>query len=165
MTAPSTVDATAFRRFLGRWPTGVTILTAGVAGQPVGCTVSTLMCASYDPPVLVASLARSSRTLEAIRGGGAFGVNLLPWDRRELAERFARAPLEARFDGVRYTVRHGVPILAGAAGTAVCVLRDLVPVADKVLLIGEPAECDDDDAARMPLILLDRRPHRPATDD
>jgi flavin reductase (DIM6/NTAB) family NADH-FMN oxidoreductase RutF len=155
------MDPKAFRQFLGRWPTGVTILTSSAAGQPVGCTVSTLIGASYHPPLLVASLARTSSTLAACRELGRFGVNLLPADRHELVDRFATAPLAVRFDGVGHSLRDGVPILADAVGTAVCTVRELIPLAGNVLLVGEPVDCEHD-ATRAPLVLLGRAAHRPS---
>jgi flavin reductase (DIM6/NTAB) family NADH-FMN oxidoreductase RutF len=158
-TGPSGQPVGAFGQIMNRWPTGVTVVTTTDGGQPAGCTVSTLLCASFDPPLVIASLAGSSGTLRAIRTSGTFGINVLGWEHRHLSQQFAGRPPGDRFRGVRYTLQHRVPILTDAVASAVCAVHDLFPVADHVLLVGRPTDWTQHTAG-SPLVLLGRQPHQ-----
>jgi flavin reductase (DIM6/NTAB) family NADH-FMN oxidoreductase RutF len=149
----------AFRRFLARWPTGVTILTTGTPGGPAGCTASTLLRASTDPPLLAVALAAGSGTLAAVRERARFGLSVLGWQQRELADRFATAPWDERFAGLAYRWSNGVPLLDRAVSTAVCVLRDTLPVGDHVLVVGEPIDWVPGPAAPL-LVRVGGHSHR-----
>jgi flavin reductase (DIM6/NTAB) family NADH-FMN oxidoreductase RutF len=141
-----------FRAFLSRWPSGVTVVTATRHGRSVGCTASALLPVSVTPALLLLSLSASSSTLQAIRIAGVFGVNVLSRQQRHLSHRFARLPQHERFTGVDHTLQDGVPILAGAAATAVCAVQDEHPAADHVLLVARPTWCRP--GRSQPLVLL-----------
>jgi flavin reductase (DIM6/NTAB) family NADH-FMN oxidoreductase RutF len=124
----------------------------------MGCTASALLPVSVTPALLLLSLSASSSTLQAIRIAGVFGVNVLSRQQRHLLHRFARLPQHERFSGVDHTLQDGVPILAGAAATAVCAVEDQHPVADHVLLLARPTWCRP--GLGQPLVLLRGPPDR-----
>jgi flavin reductase (DIM6/NTAB) family NADH-FMN oxidoreductase RutF len=150
------VPETDFREFMRHWPTGVAVVTTAGPNGPVGCTVNALMSLSVEPPLLVVSFGEDSRTLEAIRRTDVFGASILAAAQRDLSERFATCAREERFTGLELRVEHGVPLLAGAAAQMVCVVQQLEPIADHVLVVGAPVwQSVDPDLA--PLLS-----HRPA---
>jgi flavin reductase (DIM6/NTAB) family NADH-FMN oxidoreductase RutF len=109
-----------FRDVIGRFASGVTVITATHEGRPVGTTASAVTSLSVEPPMILICLNKSSATGAAIRASGRFAVNILGEEHADLAARFAsKAP--DRFEGVRIVPgAGGVPLLDGALATLEC---------------------------------------------
>lgn len=116
-----TDTATDFRRSLGCFATGVTIVTAPtVEGPPIGMTVSSFNSVSLDPPLILFSIAHTARSLEELRRAPAFAVNVLAADQIELSNRFAR-PSDDKWVGIEFEPGHGgAPLFPGSAGSFEC---------------------------------------------
>jgi flavin reductase (DIM6/NTAB) family NADH-FMN oxidoreductase RutF len=127
-----------FRHLMACWTTGVAVVTSSAGGQPVGCTVNALASVSLHPPLLLVSLATGGRTLDAVRGLGRFGVNVLSATREDLAGHFAQAGAVDRFAGCEYAWVLGVPLLEDVVTSTVCVINREVTVADHMLVVAEP---------------------------
>src|SRR5579862_5614416 len=85
------VTATRFRETMSHFATGVTVVTSvGPDGEPVGTTASAVSSLSLDPPLVLVCFDRASLTLAAVRGHGAFVVNVLAAPQRHLSANFAR---------------------------------------------------------------------------
>ena len=98
------MDPTLFRQMLGRFATGVTVLTVQASdGRPHGMTASTLTSVSLEPPLVLVCVDHSARMHPLITGARQFVVNVLAADQEELSRRFAD-PHDDRFDGVRYRI-------------------------------------------------------------
>lgn len=82
------MDDRAFRDCLGRFATGVTVVTCDVDGEPHGATVNAFTAVSLDPPLVLASLARQAKACRHL-SGRPFTVNVLRADQAEIALRFA----------------------------------------------------------------------------
>jgi hypothetical protein len=88
------VSATEFRHAMGHFVTGVTVITSLTAdGSPVGTTANAVTSLSLDPPLVLVCFDLDSQTLRAIRGRGAFAVNVLAAAQRHLSANFARRGL------------------------------------------------------------------------
>ncbi|HZR48592.1 MAG TPA: flavin reductase family protein [Streptosporangiaceae bacterium] len=146
------VTSSGLRQFMRNWPGGAAIVTACRDGHPAGCTVTAFFSVSLNPPLVLISLSRQSRTLSAIAEHGAFGVNVLSWRHRGLAGRFAE-PHTDRFADVPYRLQDSVPILEDAMAALVCELEQLFPAADHTLVLGRPQwyVCDD---SQDPVVLF-----------
>ena len=126
-----------FRTVMGRFPTGVTVVTAMSADGPVGMTANAVTSLSLDPLLLIVCFDNGSRTLPVVRGAGRFGVNVLAVGQDELAQRFAgKLPEPEKFAGVAYTLDDGVPVVEGAHAWLGCDLQQLVPGGDHTIGIG-----------------------------
>lgn len=123
---------------MAAWPSGVAVVTAAVGGRPCGCTVTAVTSVSANPPLLLVSLGTASRTLDAIRHTGRFGVCVLSTRQRHLARSFATGEPAERFAGVAYDWVLGVPVLRGTVTGAVCAVEHNLDVADHVLVTGGP---------------------------
>jgi 3-hydroxy-9,10-secoandrosta-1,3,5(10)-triene-9,17-dione monooxygenase reductase component len=136
--APSPTPA-EFRRFMGRWATGVTVVTAHDGEVDAGLTVNAFLSVSLTPPSVLVSLTQEVDTLPVIERSGWFGVSFLAADQREWSERFARTdPPAAKFRGVGiHRAPHGSPLLDGTLGGLECRVVTRTPAQDHVLLIGE----------------------------
>ncbi|MCX4469267.1 flavin reductase family protein [Micromonospora sp. NBC_01655] len=146
------VSGPELREFMRNWATGVAVVTSRLAGRPVGCTVNAFTSVSLRPPLLLVSLARTSRTLTAITAEGGFAVNLLDRRQRDLADRFATATGD-RFAGVAHRTVDGLPLLDGAMAVAVCAVTQFIGAADHMLVLGSPYWCEAGDDADPALFL------------
>src|SRR5271167_5089481 len=93
-------DSREFRSALGAFTTGVTVVTAvGPDGARVGVTANSFNSVSLDPPMVLWSLARSSRSLAAFQSADHWVVHILAADQEALSNRFARSG-DDKFSGV-----------------------------------------------------------------
>lgn len=148
----ATVERTRrFRDALGRFATGVTIVTTlDPAGRPVGLTANSFNSVSLDPPMVLWSLARRSRNLAVFERCGRYAINILALDQRQLADRFAR-PVEDRFAGVDWAPGVcGMPLLAGVTAAFECLNETRVDGGDHVVFLGRVEAFDEAD--RTPLL-------------
>ena len=154
MTSTSTVEARGLRDVLGRFPTGVAVVTTSHQGRFVGLTVNSFTSLSLTPPLVLWCLGRDSRCHPAFTAAEQFAVNVLAADQRHLAARFA-GPGDRFRDTATHRDRSGLPLLAGSVAFLVCRTRQLVPAGDHVIVIGEVG---DHHATREPaLVFMDGR--------
>jgi flavin reductase (DIM6/NTAB) family NADH-FMN oxidoreductase RutF len=151
--AVADISAAEFRHAMGHFATGVTVVTSvGADGAPVGTTASAVSSLSLDPPLVLVCFDRSSQTLRAIRGHGAFVVNVLAEPQRELSARFARRGFAAAWDGVRH--RRGLtgsPRINGVLAVLDCTVEYRLPGGDHEIIVGRVREAETGDRA-APLV-------------
>ena len=127
-----------FRSLAASLPTGVSVITTdGAEGEPLGMTCGTVCSLSCAPPLLLACVSLSSRTLTALRSRGSFVVNVLSADGSGLASRFAGSAGD-KFAGVQWgRGKHGLPVLReGTVAHAECELYQVVSAGDHAIVIG-----------------------------
>jgi flavin reductase (DIM6/NTAB) family NADH-FMN oxidoreductase RutF len=142
VTSPAD-PARAFRDTIGRFPTGVAIVTAIGSDGPAGMTTNAVTSLSLDPLLLIVCFERRSRTLDVVRATRRFGVNILRAGDEELARVFASKRVgPEKFEaltGHRWSRAHGVPVLDRALAWVACELRELLPGGDHEIGVGEVA--------------------------
>ena len=133
--------ARVFRDTIGRFPTGVTIVTSIGRDGPAGMTTNAVTSLSLDPLLLIVCFERSSRTLEVVRASRRFAVNVLRAGDEELAAVFASKRVgPEKFEVLtdrRWSEAHGVPVLDRALAWVACELRELLPGGDHEIGVGE----------------------------
>jgi 3-hydroxy-9,10-secoandrosta-1,3,5(10)-triene-9,17-dione monooxygenase reductase component len=128
----------AYRDTIGRFASGVTIVTTTGPDGPAGMTTNAVTSLSLDPLLLLVCFELRSRTLAAVRASERFAVNILRKEDEELAHVFAsKRVARKKFESVTHVATHGVPVLDGALAWIVCSLRELHPGGDHVIGIGE----------------------------
>jgi flavin reductase (DIM6/NTAB) family NADH-FMN oxidoreductase RutF len=133
-TEPSrSIDPTTFRRVMGRFATGVAVVSFLRDGQATGMTVNSFMSVSLDPPLVLISVRRASVFVKHMRVGGRCGINILSEQQRKLGPHFANHP-EKDVD-VRFEVHEGTPLLAGSLAQMVARVIDIYPAGDHLLFI------------------------------
>ncbi len=144
-------DAREFRNALGRFATGVTIITARDAdGMFFGVTANSYNSVSLDPPLVLWSLARSSGSFEKFMACEAFAVHVLTADQEELAMRFATRRREDRFADLQPGEGYGgIPLLDGCAARFECSMQQRVDGGDHVIFLGRVVGFDHRDAAPL----------------
>jgi len=113
-------DLDGFRRCLGEFATGVTVITTCLAGDRFGLTSNSFSSVSLDPPLVLWSIRRASQSFAAFEACPHFVVNVLAADQRDLSQRFAKSG-PGKFDGV--DCREGLggaPIIADVAASFEC---------------------------------------------
>jgi 3-hydroxy-9,10-secoandrosta-1,3,5(10)-triene-9,17-dione monooxygenase reductase component len=154
---PLPEDASSrFRAAVGRFATGVCVITSHSEGGPTGLTLNAFASLSLDPLLVVVCFDKTSRTLAAARRFGRVGVNVLAADQDELARRFAgKGTEEEKFAGVAWRERDGVPALDGAVAWLAGPLRELLPGGDHLIGVIEAEQFDAGDGE--PLVFCDGR--------
>jgi 4-nitrophenol 2-monooxygenase / 4-nitrocatechol 4-monooxygenase, reductase component len=118
--APSELDQNVFRDVIGRFASGVTVISTLRSDADLGTTASAVSSLSMDPPMLLICMNRTSETGQAILEAGRFVVNILGEDQAEIAKRFASKGAD-KFAGVE--VERGIgglPRIARALGHLEC---------------------------------------------
>ena len=148
------VSAAEFRHAMGYFATGVTVITSiGADGEPVGTTASAVTSLSLDPPLVLVCFDLGSVTLRAIRGHGAFVVNVLAAAQRQLSANFARRGLAAAWDGVRH--RHGPtgsPRLEDVLAIMECTVERALPGGDHEIIVGRVRHVQTSASPAGPLV-------------
>lgn len=135
---PVPFQADAFRDLLGRFATGVTVLTTRDAdGRDRGMTVSALTAVSLDPPLVLACIGHDASIADAVAAASHFGLSVLAADQEALSLHFAD-PNTDRFDGVpcsRGVI--GVALLDGAIAHLECRIHARHDDGDHTIVVGE----------------------------
>lgn len=88
----ATLDAAQFRRAMGKFATGVTVVTFEHQGKPAGMTANAFMSLSVDPPMILIAARSQSRFAQSIARGDSFGVSFLDKEQEALSRHFGGQP-------------------------------------------------------------------------
>ncbi|TDE35446.1 flavin oxidoreductase [Antarcticimicrobium sediminis] len=143
MSKPA-IDPKAFRRALGNFATGVTIITACAPdGTKVGVTASSFNSLSMDPPLILWSSMKTARSCAVFEAATHFAVNILASDQMEMSNHFARQQ-EDKFAGVAHEDGlGGAPIFPNCAGRFQCEAYDRLDGGDHWIFVGRVIAFDD----------------------
>ena len=129
-------DARQFRDVLGRFASGVTVVTSMSGDTPVGMTCQSFCSVSLSPPLVLFCPAKTSRAWPAIRQAGFFCVNLLAADQSEISNGFAMRG-EDKYAGVAWSpAKTGAPLLDGVVGYVDCTIERVHEAGDHYVVIG-----------------------------
>lgn len=139
--AEAAVDPGSFRRVMGRFATGVTVVTTEVEGEIFGMTANAFMAVSLHPPLCAVSIGRSARIHARLSAAGFYGVSFLREDQQHLSNHFAGR----RLGGLHPEFRHvcGAPVLARALAVVVADLEDTWDCGDHTFFIGRTRFVED----------------------
>ena len=152
------LDPGAFRRVLGHFATGVTVLTARSGPVVHGMTANAVASASLEPLLIVCAIDRRARMLELIGTGGRFAVSILASGREGLARRFAGGPgpSDADREVIRFwpTGPDEPPIVVGAMAALRCDVERQYEAGDHVLVLGRVTELYGSAGREEPLVFF-----------
>lgn len=131
------------REVMRHWVTGVSVVTAELDGKIHGMTVGSLVSVSIDPPRIIVTLAKLTRTHKMVSETGLFGVTLLAADQQSVADRFAGVIPD---DGDRmaglailHLAQH-IPVIANGLGNLACKVVHTYEMPNSTLFVGEVLE-------------------------
>jgi flavin reductase (DIM6/NTAB) family NADH-FMN oxidoreductase RutF len=139
--AASEIDPLLFRRVMGRFVTGVTVITAEANGVTRGMTANAFMSGSLHPPLCIVSVARRAHMHDHLAAAGRFGVNMLSSSQEHLSPHFAGRPIPD-FD-VAFTRVGGIPVLADSTAWITADVAATHPCGDHTIVIGHIREMAD----------------------
>jgi flavin reductase (DIM6/NTAB) family NADH-FMN oxidoreductase RutF len=164
------IDPASFRRVLGRFCTGVTVITSLGPGGPLGLTCQSFSSLSLDPPLILFSPARTSTTWPKMREIGRLCVNILAEEHSQVSIQMSRSAAD-KFAGVRWEETPlGSPRLAGAVAWLDCALEAEHDGGDHTIVVAAVHSLSADPTAR-PLLYYqgqytalpaDAQPSRPS---
>jgi 3-hydroxy-9,10-secoandrosta-1,3,5(10)-triene-9,17-dione monooxygenase reductase component len=135
--SPAAPDPRSFRDALGRFATGVALVTAAPDGEPAGLIVNSLASVSLEPPLVSFNPSRGSLTWSRMRRTGRFGVNVLGRRHEPFAIRAIPAGAD-RFAGLDWELgRSGAPLLKDALACLECEIVAEHPAGDHWIVVGQ----------------------------
>ncbi|WP_461536473.1 p-hydroxyphenylacetate 3-hydroxylase reductase component [Spongorhabdus nitratireducens] len=151
MTQATEFDSTAFRRALGNFATGITVITATAPnGDKVGVTANSFNSVSLDPPLILWSIDKRSGSYPVFKEATHFAVNILAADQMHLSNHFAR-PSEDKFAGIDYETGFGkAPLLPDCSAVFQCENHEIIEGGDHWIMIGKVVAFED--VGRSPLL-------------
>lgn len=139
-----------FRNALGRFATGVTVVTALAAdGEPIGVTISSFNSVSLDPPLILWSLSLQSPNLEAFRNASHYAVNVLASGQQALSDRFASRRSDRFADLPRHVGQAGVPLLDACCAWFECSHEAHYAGGDHLIFVGRVEHFAQGEAAPL----------------
>jgi len=155
-----TVDVKRYRAVMGRFVTGVTVVTSMVQTQagmhPWGTTVNAFTSVSLDPPLVLVCIGRERSIHDVIAAVGRFAVNILAEESQGLSDCFAGAPSELPRSGFCAAAYHpgrtGVPILEAAVAHVECVVEQVLEAGDHTIYLARAVELGASDVHPLPLL-------------
>ncbi|MBS3017456.1 p-hydroxyphenylacetate 3-hydroxylase, reductase component [Comamonas sp. PE63] len=134
----ATFDPKDFRRALGMFGTGVTIVTTRAEnGEPVGITANSFNSVSLEPPMVLWSLAKNARSLPVFQSASTWNVHILSNEQEALSNRFARVG-EDKFSGLPLDSEEAhAPLLQDCSARFKCKTAFQYDGGDHIIFVGE----------------------------
>lgn len=133
-TSPG-IDPREFRNTLGRFATGITVITTLQHGEVIGMTANAFISVSLEPPLILVSVDNKARMHQALLQAERYGVSMLAESQQSLSNHFAGRP--DNHADIRLEARQGMPLLADAIAYIVARIVEAHPAGDHTLFIGE----------------------------
>lgn len=128
------MDAKYFRKAMGKFATGVTVITTQVGNDIHGMTANAFMSISLDPMLVTISVDNKAKMLKKIQASGQYAVSILAENQVDLSMHFAgqkKLDREIEFDYVS-----GLPVIPGALASVICDVDREIEIGDHTLFIG-----------------------------
>lgn len=155
------IGSDVFRKVMGHFTTGVTVVTALDGDRPYGITVNALSSVSLQPPLVMVALDRRRFLTPIVRVAGRYAVNILAEHQQALSDCFAGAPVEPGREAFCGAAWHpgstGLPLIDGAIAVLECTVVETFSAGDHDLFIGHVDALVSEQDHPMPLLYYRRR--------
>ena len=129
-----TITPVEFRQTLGRWPSGVTVVTMQDGDTVHGITVSAFSSLSLEPPLVGVAIAHKARSHGLLKRVPRYAVSILSADQSDLSEHFAGRPVA--LEEHPFEVFDELPVVRGAVAQIACTIEQRVEVGDHTIYVG-----------------------------
>jgi 3-hydroxy-9,10-secoandrosta-1,3,5(10)-triene-9,17-dione monooxygenase reductase component len=130
------VEPDLLRSVMGRFCTGLAVITANTGDGPVGMLVQSLTSVSLTPPLVLFCPQKSSTSWPKIQETTRFGVNILSAEQHSLCRAFATSGADKFRDVAWESHRSGAPMLAGHLAFLDCAIREVHDAGDHEIVVG-----------------------------
>jgi flavin reductase (DIM6/NTAB) family NADH-FMN oxidoreductase RutF len=155
------LDPLDYRRVVGRFATGVTVVSTAFDGEHHAMTCNSFASVSLDPVLVLFCAEKIARFHDAVLASGTWGVSVLTVEQAVLSEHFAHRgrDLGRQFDGVRYAVgaHTGAALLDGSLATLECRTVSTIDGGDHTVVLGEVLGLGLPDPHGKPLLFFEGR--------
>jgi len=155
------LDVLDYRRVVGRFATGVTVITAVLDGEHHAMTCNSFTSVSLEPVLVLFCAEKVARFHDVVLSSGTWAVSVLAQGQEDVSRRFAvrGRPLEDQFDGVPSLVGPltGAVVLEGALASLECRTVSTTDAGDHTVVIGEVLGLGVPDPEGDPLLYYEGR--------
>jgi len=131
-------DSALQRQIMGRFATGVTLVTARSDEKILGMTANAVLSLSLDPPLILVSVNKKNQMRKFLKKSNCFAINVLRDDQEEISRRFATPGPKDFSDLELVESKTGSPVLVNALAFIDCQIVQVVPGGDHDMFIGKP---------------------------
>ncbi len=151
-------DAREFRNAMGRFATGVTVITTvDENGELFGLTANSFSSLSLDPPLVLFCLDLKALSFDAFKSATHFAVSVLAEEQQDLSSHFARSGA-GKWNGVQFdTSESGCPVLPGCIVGMECRKHAIYDGGDHVIIVGEVLNFHSEEGDGRPLLFYQGR--------
>ena len=147
------IGSDAFRKVMGAYPTGVTLVASVSEGKPVAMVIGSFVSVSLNPPLVGFLPGKSSNTWPLMEASGSFCVNVFSDQQEDLANSFYLKNSDP-WSRIQYrSALSGSPILDGCLAYIDCEIAQIVDAGDHWFVLGEVKDADCENQG-SPLIFL-----------
>ena len=133
-----TVSRNKFKKTLGSFATGVTIVTTCLNNKHHGLTVNAFSSLSMDPPLVLICIDKKTESNRILKQSKIFAINILNKKQKNLSKIFSDPNNKNRFYGVKTTTKiTGSPIIVNSLGYIDCTVVKIIPAGDHNIFIGK----------------------------
>lgn len=129
------IDDRIFRDAMGKFVTGITVVTTKDDKDIHGMTVNAFMSISLDPKLIAISIDENASMYTKLQETKRFGISILKEEQKEISMIFAKQMERDR--DIQYTFQDGVPVIEDTLATISCSVKDMVKAGDHMIFIGE----------------------------
>lgn len=153
------IDSQEFRRVMGHFATGVTVITTKDAlGTPYGLTANAFMSLSLNPPLVLISVDKAAQCYACFEVSKVFVVNFLSDEQEEISRRFATKGID-KFAGLEWFAgKNGAAILKGVIGYVECTVKETHDGGDHTIIVGKIIDAQA--SGERPLLFFRGKYHR-----
>lgn len=152
-----TIDSQAYRRTIGLFATGVTVITAQAGGVTHGMTANSVTSVSLDPLLVLVCVDRRAKMCAVLAEAGRFAINILGEHQEPISRHFAGRPGDTP---VPFASLDGVPTLHGTLATVACTVERTLDGGDHVIVLGNVDAISAAPQVRPPLLYFAGRYRR-----
>ncbi|MGE3409575.1 MAG: flavin reductase family protein [Pirellulales bacterium] len=142
-------DSLLQRKIMGRFATGVTVVTTVHDGELRGMTANAVASLSLDPPLILVAVARQAQMHAHLTASRFFAVNILDESQQELSQRFAKPGPKEFADLAWRAGETGAPLFEQGLGWLDCELHSILPGGDHDIFVGQIVAGDHRDGAPL----------------
>jgi flavin reductase (DIM6/NTAB) family NADH-FMN oxidoreductase RutF len=129
------IDVQLFRRTLGRFATGVNVITVAHEEHVHGMTANAFMSVSLHPPLVLISVGHNAQMYKLLAQDTRYGISMLSDDQEGLSRHFGGRPIDGL--EISFLMEKGVPLLKGAIAHVVARVVNIYQAGDHTLFVGE----------------------------
>lgn len=147
------IEPRRYRDVMGKFATGVSVVSFLAQGQPAGLTANAFTSVSLDPPLVLLSIRNQSRFFQSVALGDRYAISMLAHDQHPTSDHFGGRPGPS--GGPDLHVHDGVPLVRDCVAWLIATAVDIHPAGDHRLVIGRVEQLDE--TASAPLVYFGGR--------